>query len=217
MAKPAEARRPVPRLYLTTPIVEDVAAFSADLERALAAADSAAVLLRLRESDERTLINRVKAIAEVVQPTGAALILDGYPDIVARSGADGAHLTGTDAFIAASDLLKPARIAGCGGLHTRHDAMLAAERGADYVMFGEPDNDGRRPSFSALIERIEWWAEVFEIPCVAYAATLDEIAPLAEAGADFVAVGGPIWSDPQGPAAAFASAASRLAAREPVA
>ena len=41
--------------------------------------------------------------------------------------------------------LKPERIAGCGGLATRHDAMLAAEAGADYVMFGEPD-DERTPA-----------------------------------------------------------------------
>ena len=56
--------------------------------------------------------------------------------------------------------------------------MLAGERGADYVMFGEPDADGQRPSFEAIIERIEWWAEVFDVPCVGFAATLDEIGPL---------------------------------------
>ena len=48
--------------------------------------------------------------------------------------------------------------------------MLAAESGADYVMFGEPDADGARPPFEAIVERVEWWAEVFQIPCVAYAA-----------------------------------------------
>ena len=54
--------------------------------------------------------------------------------------------------------------------------MLAAEAGADYVMFGEPDENGHRPSFDAVIERVEWWAEVFEIPCVGFAAHPDEIA-----------------------------------------
>ena len=48
-------------------------------------------------------------------------------------------LTGIDAFDGALEQLKPERIAGAGGLATRHDAMLAAEAGADYVMFGEPD------------------------------------------------------------------------------
>ena len=55
------------------------------------------------------------------------MLLDGRPDLVARAGADGAHLTGIEAFQAAVPALKPDRIAGCGGIHSRHDAMLAAE------------------------------------------------------------------------------------------
>ena len=38
------------------------------------------------------------------------------PSIAARAGADGAHLTGIEAFAAALALLKPDRIAGAGGL-----------------------------------------------------------------------------------------------------
>src|SRR5437764_482821 len=84
-------------------------------------------------------VNRVKVLAPIVQGRGAALLVDGHPEIVARAGADGAHMTGVAALAEALALLKPARIAGCGGLASRHDAMVAAESGADYVMFGEPD------------------------------------------------------------------------------
>jgi len=66
--------------------------------------------------------------------------------------------------------------------------MAAAEAGADYVMFGEPDN-GERPAFAAIEERVAWWAEVFEAPCVAFAAGPDEVTPLVTAGADFIALG----------------------------
>ena len=97
-----------------------------------------------------------------MQHRGAALLLDGSPELVARTEADGAHLTGFPAFKSALSLLKPACIAGCGGLTSRHDAMLAAEAGADYVMFGEPDPIGGRPSFAAITDRVSWWAEVFE-------------------------------------------------------
>ena len=65
----------------------------------------------LAAADDRSLINRVKALAPVAQEKGAALILDGHPEIVARAGADGAHLAGIDAFNAALATLKPARIA----------------------------------------------------------------------------------------------------------
>ncbi len=208
--KPAEARRPAPRLYLVTPQAGDPDGLRDALAGALADDDVAAVLLRLAAADDRTLINRAKALAPAVQDQGAALVLDGHPEIVARAGADGAHLAGIDALNAALTTLKPTRIAGCGGLRTRHDAMLAAEAGADYVMFGEPDATGHRPSFEAITERLAWWAEVFEVPCVAFAASLDEVEPLAAAGADFVALGDWALRDARG----CAEAARRLAVTE---
>ena len=182
------AAPPNPRLYLMTPLLGDVAAFARQLPAVLAAGDVAAVLVRLEDSDERTRINRAKALAAIVQVRDIALLLDGEADIVARAGADGAHLTGIAALNAALGALKPERIAGAGGLRSRHDAMLAAEAGADYVMFGEADRAGRRPAFDLVAERVKWWAELFESPCVGYAENLDEVGALAQAGADFVAL-----------------------------
>ena len=205
-----ESERPAPRLYLVTPPVKDAAAFARALEPALAAADIAAVLLRLELDEEAELIGRIQLLAPLVQRAGAALVLDGNVDLVGRSGADGAHLTGIHAFEGAIDRLKPDRIAGAGGMTTRHDAMLAAEADADYVLFGEPDLNGARPSLSAIEARVAWWAEVFQPPCVAYATSLDEVAALAAVGADFVAVADFVWSDPRGPGAAVRDAAQRL-------
>lgn len=199
--------RPQPRLYLVTPPVADAQAFAERLAAAMSAGDVAAVLLRLDEGDERTQINRVKLLAPLAQQREAALLIDGHAGLVARSGADGAHLTGIDAFSAALETLRPERIAGCGGLETRHDAMVAAEQGADYVMFGEPDAEGRRPAFTAIEERVTWWAEVFEAPCVGYAGAAEEVAPLVAAGADFVALGDWVWQ--QSDAAAAIAAAQR--------
>jgi thiamine-phosphate pyrophosphorylase len=204
-------KRPIPRLYLVTPAVADPAAVQDMLGAALKSGDVAAVLLRLAAADERTLIRCAKTLAPVVQDQSAALLLDGLPDIVAHVGADGAHLSDIAAFEAALGTLKPARIAGCGGLQTRHDAMLAAEAGADYVMFGDPDQRQHRPSLDSVVERVDWWAELFEIPCVGFAGSMDEVAPLADAGAEFIALGDWIFDYPQGAALAVAEAASRLA------
>lgn len=209
--------RPAPRLYLVTPPVADATAFTTPLAAALAAGDVAAVLLRLAAADERAQINIAKTLCTVAQVKDAALLLDGHADLAARAGADGAHLTGMTNFGAAFDILKPDRIAGVGGLTTRHDAMSAAEQGADYVMFGEPDAQGVRPTFAAIEERVAWWAEVFEAPCVAFAASIDEVAPLVRAGADFIALGDWIWRDSQTVAATIADAAERLLLPEPTA
>jgi len=198
--------RPVPRLYLATPVVDDPTLLMASLLGLLATADVAAVLLRLKPTDQRTMITRIKTLAPVIQDGGAALLLDGHVELVARAGADGAHLTGIEAMEDAMPTLKPDRIAGVGGLATRHDSMAAGEAGADYVLFGEPDAKGQRPSVEAIAERLQWWAELFEPPCVGFAASRDEAHEFAAAGADFVLVGDFIWNDRRGAKAALMDA-----------
>ncbi|ACE99565.1 thiamine monophosphate synthase [Rhodopseudomonas palustris TIE-1] len=207
-AKPAPSR-PAPRLYLATPVTADPAAVAAALPKLLAAADIAAVLLRLESSDPRTLTSRIKAVAPVVQAGGAALLVDGHADLVARGGADGAHLSGIKAMQEWLPQLQPSRIAGVGGLETRHDSMIAGEAGADYVLFGEPGADGTRPSPEAIAERLDWWAELFEPPCVGYATSREEVHQFATAGADFVLVGDFIWGADD-PTAALADAGEAL-------
>jgi thiamine-phosphate pyrophosphorylase len=217
----------VPRLYLATPVLDDPSSLAASLPGVLTAADIAAVLVRLHAAEPRSMIARVRALAPAIQNAGAALLLDGalldgQLELVARVGADGAHLTGIKALAEALPSLKPDRIAGCGGLVTRHDSMSAGELGADYVLFGEPDAQGKRPSPDAIAERLQWWAELFEPPCVGYAATREEAYEFALAGADFVLVGDLVWADSRGAAAALADigqtlreahAATRVAAK----
>jgi thiamine-phosphate pyrophosphorylase len=220
--KPAPSR-PLPRLYLATPEVEDPSPLVSSIPGLLAAADVAAVLLRLKMTEKRSMISRVKTLAPAIQNAGAALLLDGHVELVARAGADGAHMNGLAALEEALPSLKPDRIAGVGGLATRHDSMAAGEKGADYVLFGEPDAGGKRPSVEAVAERLDWWAELFEPPCVAYAASRDEAREFVLAGADFILVSDAVWADPRGASAALAEigqairqahAAARDAARK---
>ena len=206
MATKPVPSRPVPRLYLATPELDDASPLAASLPGLLAEADVAAVLVRLKPADPRTMITRVKALAPAIQGKGAALLLDGHVELVARAGADGAHLTGIEALGEALPTLKPDRIAGVGGLTTRHDSMAAGEAGADYVLFGDPDAKGQRPSIEAIAERLQWWAELFEPPCVGFAVSRDEAAEFAAAGADFILVGDFIWNDSRGAAAALMDA-----------
>src|SRR5258708_6887666 len=107
--------RPMPRLYLATPDVDDPSSLVASLPGLLAGADVAAVLLRLKPTDQRSMVSRVKALAPAIQDRGAALLLDGNVELVARAGADGAHLTGIEALQEALPTLKPDRIAGVAG------------------------------------------------------------------------------------------------------
>lgn len=183
------------RLILWAPQAADAALLAQRLDTVLRAVSLDAVILAVQGSDDRARINYAKTIAAATQQHGAALLLIDNVELVARTGADGVHLTSPARLAEALSILRPLeRIVGVGGLKARHDAMEAAEAGVDYVMFGEPRADGSVPAPSAVRERAEWWAELFQTPCVAYAATFDDAVPLAETGAEFVAFGHDVFT-----------------------
>ena len=94
---------------------------------------------------------------------------------------------------------------------SRHLAMTAGEQGADYVAFGAFfDSTTKDAGHRASIELIEFWAGLFEIPCVAIGGiTPDNCGKIVAAGADFIAVSGAVWNGDE--AEAVAAFAKRLA------
>ncbi len=195
-----------PRLYLITPPLTDAAAFVASFEAALGAADIACVLLQAANPDGAI----VRQLAPIAQRRGIACLVSD-PQLAAETDCDGVHVHSVGpALEAALAVMKPQRIVGAGGLKTRDDAMCAGEAGVDYLMFGGP---GEQRDFAEIRERIAWWAEIFNPPCVAYAQALPEVAELARAGADFVALCGAVWDDPRGPVGALEAAGRSLAGK----
>ena len=69
---------------------------------------------------------------------------------------------------------------------SRHEAMELAELNADYVAFGLIPEDDDGFDRDALLA---WWAEIFEIPCVALdIADANEAQAVARTGADFIGI-----------------------------
>lgn len=63
--------------------------------------------------------------------------------------------------------------------------MVLGEAGADYIAFGRLSS--AEEAREKQLELIAWWAELFEVPCVALgSSTVDEAVTLARSGADFV-------------------------------
>ena len=206
---------PLARLYLLSPPITQPDDFAPRLVEACSAGGIAAVLLRFAAADERTLVNGVKMLAPLAQESGAAALIaaEGAADLAVaatRGGADGVHAAGVDARRLRERLRD--RSVGAGNIRSRHDAMELGEAGVDYVMFGEPRADGSLPALETVVERASWWAEIFETPCVAYAPSLAAMSELLPTGAEFVALADAVWSHPDGPAAAVASALARCAA-----
>ena len=204
---------PRTRLMLVTPPVLDPGAISFRLMQAFAGGDVAAVLLRLAPGDERSLTERVKALAPPVQAQNVALVVEASAQVASRGGADGVHVTeGIEAIAEARSSLRQERIIGVGGLRSRHDAMDAGEAGVDYVMFGEPRPDGSLPPLPAVLERASWWAEIFETPCIAYAPDAGSVPALVETGAEFLALGAWLFAEGVDIRAEVAAADAAIAA-----
>jgi thiamine-phosphate pyrophosphorylase len=202
------------RLMLISPPLGTSADFSAPLAAALSAASFAAVVLRTDYgADERALLKMLKPLVEAVQAKSAAALIEGAADLVGKSGADGIHVLGDKQAREAASRFKPEKIVGAGGLRTRDAAMNAGEANIDYVLFGDPGKGGEVP-LDIVVERCEWWAEIFTTPCVGQAETLDAVAPIAGTRADFVALGSFVWTYTEGPAAAVKAAAAQAPALE---
>lgn len=199
------------RLYLATPRLAEIDAFLPRLSAALSASEIASLLLRLETADAAAAERAIRAVAALAQPKGVALMIEGDPELVSRCGADGLHLSFDEKRVAgAVRSLSPRFIVGVGGLATRDEAMRAGEAGADYLLFGDAGGEGEAPALDWTAERVAWWAEIFNTPCVAWTRSLAEVAPLSAAGAEFVLLAEAVWDDPRGPAEAVREAA-RLA------
>lgn len=190
-------------VFTVTPALEPQA-----VEAAVRAGDVACVVLRMPGGGTADAA-RLAEIAGAAQRHEAAVLLEGSEGLVATAGLDGVHVAAGPRLDATLRVLKPAAIVGAGGLLTRHEAMVAGESGADYVAFGalapEPGE------FFRVLDLVEWWAELFEVPSVGVASTLDEVAVLAGAGADFVALSEALLASGAGAAKVVAAAQARLA------
>jgi thiamine-phosphate pyrophosphorylase len=195
------------QLYLITPPRID-ATFAATLAQALDAGDVAALQLRLKDHSRDEIVALAPELIKIAQSRGVAVIMNDDVSLAVELGCDGVHLGQSDGNV------KEARAKlGKGGMlgvtchDSRHLAMEAGERGADYVAFGAfYPTTTKETATIADIDLLRWWVELFEVPCVAIGGiTVENAAPLIEAGADFLAVSSGVWAHTDGPAAAVAA------------
>jgi thiamine-phosphate pyrophosphorylase len=173
-------------------LVVEAAAAAAELSSAALAIANVACLLI--EPPEGAPLDgpAARPLVRLAQANDVAAIIAADAHLARTLTADGVHLPPlrepAKAFAEARDILGQGFIIGVDAGKSRHDAMVLGEAGADYVGFGVPagvkDTDGAR---SRRLELVSWWAEIFEIPCVAFeVATPDDADRLARAGADFI-------------------------------
>ncbi len=180
-----------PQLYL---VLEATPAMRDRLDAILAAVAIPSALIKPAAGAERHDLDVTRAMVATLQAAGTAALIEQDAAMARALGADGVHVplsAVTPGYEDAREIVGGRAIVGVTVGPLRHDAMEAGEAGADYVAFDTAieAEDDRADALTNTIERIAWWSEIFEVPCVAFGAeTIDEIAAIAAAGADFVAL-----------------------------
>ncbi|MBC2668560.1 thiamine phosphate synthase [Novosphingobium piscinae] len=209
-----EIQRLPTQLYLISP-GEVGGGFPDRLARALDAGPVAAFQFRVKDVDEHTAAKLAEPLQRICADREVAFIVNDSISLAKRLGADGVHLGQDDGDPreARERLGRTAQI-GVTCHDSRHFAMDAGEAGADYVAFGAfYPTATKAVKHHATPEILTWWQTFFELPCVAIGGiTPDTCAALAEAGADFVAVSGAVWSGDEAAAVAAFTAALGLPA-----
>ena len=200
-------RRDPCELYLISP-QEVGGAFPDRLRAALAAGPVAAFQLRVKNVDEHQLARLAEPLQRICADADTAFIVNDSVALAKRLGADGVHLGQGDGDAReAREILGPSVQIGVTCHDSRHLAMEAGEKGADYVAFGAFYETTTKPSNYRPDPRLlSWWTSLFEVPCVAIGGiTPANAAPLITAGADFVAVCQAVWGsgDPASEVAKF--------------
>jgi thiamine-phosphate pyrophosphorylase len=197
------------RLYLITPPeLPDLAGFARLLDETLAAGDVACLQLRLKGAADDAIRAAVRALMPVAHAHEVAFILNDRPDLAKELACDGVHIGPEDMpYAEARAIMGDEATVGVSCKGSRHAAMQAAEKGADYVAFGAFFPSTTKDVAGGLDpEILEIWSETTTVPCVAIGGiTVDNCDALIAAGAEFLAVSGGVWNHAQGPAAAVAA------------
>ena len=174
-------------------VIEPGAGAGERLAAALAAANFASVVVASPIGADVPVADIQKLLGQV-QAAGAAALVRDDARLARTLKADGVHLSvdaqGAKGYDEAREIVGKGLIVGVDAGRSRHDAMMSGEAGADYVAFGIPDRVGdREKAHLRRCELVAWWAEVFEVPVVAFdVSDPAEAAALAAAGADFIAL-----------------------------
>ncbi len=199
------------RIYLVVPSRADEAS-ERRLGRILAGGTVSCALLGCDAQGrvDRSLAARLLARA---RECDVAFLFESDLEAAAELTADGVHIEGDlERYAAARHALGADAIIGADCGLSRHCAMELGERGADYVAFGDPRPVTGTHAGERQEDLISWWAELFEVPCVAWDVEDVEMAvTLARHGADCVAVHDASWNRAEAQADAFADLAEALA------
>lgn len=186
-----------PPIYLVTPEDPEPEALVPKLEAALDTGLVACVRLSLASPDEEVWKRALGLVRAVTEPRDVALVVRDHFRLARAEAIDGVHLSdGGMPLRRVRKELGPDRIVGAFGGAGRHQGMVLAEAGADYVSLGPVGEAGQLGDGSRADRALfEWWSEMIETPVVAEGGVTLAHAAALKGLAEFVVPEPGIWRE----------------------
>jgi thiamine-phosphate pyrophosphorylase len=185
-------------LYLVTPDCRDSGLLLAQLEEALRGRP-ALVQYRNKLADASARQEQAAAAAALCHAAGALFLVNDSVELALDVGADGVHIGREDGDPArVREALGADLILGVSCYDEFERARQAVDAGADYVAFGAMFPTAIKPDAPrASLELVRRAKAELGVPVTCIGGiTLDNVAPLIDAGADLVAVISDVFKAP---------------------
>ncbi|MEM7056905.1 MAG: thiamine phosphate synthase [Pseudomonadota bacterium] len=202
-----------PRLYLVTPATLDPNGFAPVLADVLSEVPVACVRLALADqTDEDRWTLAVNHLLPICHNSDVPLVITDHYRLVEPLGLDGVHLASTRTSMGkVRKALGKDRIVGAYVGTSRHDGMVLADTGADYICLGPIGDVGALGSDERADDDLfQWWAEMIETPVVAEGAVRPEDAKRLSPYTDFVVPDVALWQSPENAVAVLRQYAEAL-------
>ncbi len=157
---------------------------------ATASAGAAVIQLRHKNAPRETIIGEAESIAEICRRYGVVFIVNDHPDIAVEVGAEGVHVGQGDLSIAeCREILAADQIVGKSNA-LLNEAIDSFNERADYVAVGSIyETDTKSDTRPAGLSTLRAVSERVTAPIVAIGGIkADNLAPVAQAGADCVCI-----------------------------
>ena len=160
------------------------------IAEAAATSGAAAIQLRHKDVPKTVVADEARTVAEICRANETVFIVNDYPDVAAEVGADGVHVGQGDLPITeCRAILNSDQIVGKSNA-LLDEALASFDEGADYIAVGSiystATKSDTRPAGLSTLRAV---AERVSTPIVAIGGiNADNVAPVAEAGADCVCV-----------------------------
>jgi thiamine-phosphate pyrophosphorylase len=184
----------LPQIYVISPPEIDVNNFVLLIEKIMYKTQISCIRLGLSSILKEELVKTISKIREFLIPFDIPIIIENHYKLVRELELNGVHLTdGSNSVKHARKHLGSDHIIGayCGS--SRHNALIAAEAGANYISMGPLVKNKHGNERITPIETFKWWSKFIEIPIVAEGNLNQNVIGKLLSVTDFVAIGSEIW------------------------